>query len=317
MKTLTQLVVISALFIAAPLAALQKQGSLGSKDPGLFNLKGTIYFLPSGTERMPDTIARMKPEGVIYTDRLDVPARDFNEGFPGVTSRFEWFGVIYTGRFEVDKPGEYTWRILSDDGSRLWIDDKELIDNDSIQGSTEKSAPVTLSKGPHTIKVWYFQGPATEIALQLFVQPPGADEKVFVMGDFAGGLKAAISKVQAAVTADGICARLDAGILFDTAKSDLKPAARDTLQALVELMASSPTATVRIDGHTDSVGDDASNQKLSEARALSVRAAVVAAGAPKTVTFQTRGLGESKPVASNDTDAGRAQNRRVEVCIRP
>ena len=65
------------------------------------------------------------------------------------------------------------------------------------------------------------------------------------------------------------------------------------------------------------MGDDAYNVKLSEARAASVRAALLAAGLPKGVTFETKGYGKARPVASNDSESGRARNRRVEVYIKP
>jgi hypothetical protein len=96
------LCLLTVLLFAAPAFA---DGGLGSKDPGLYNLKGTIYFLPEDTGAMPKDIEKQKSEGVIYTEKLDVPARSFEEGFPGITNRFEWFGVIYTGRFNVTKPG--------------------------------------------------------------------------------------------------------------------------------------------------------------------------------------------------------------------
>ncbi len=86
-------------------AQRRKPGGLGTKDPGLFNLTGSIYFLESGTRGMPPDLRVKKVEGTIYTDRIDVPVRDFTEGFPGVTDRFEWFGIVYTGRFFVDVPG--------------------------------------------------------------------------------------------------------------------------------------------------------------------------------------------------------------------
>jgi outer membrane protein OmpA-like peptidoglycan-associated protein len=254
---------------------------------------------------------------VIYTDRLDVPTRDFSEGFPGVTDRFEWFGLLYTGNLQIEKPGEYGWRIVSDDGSRLWIDDKEIIDNDGVHGTLEKTASVTLARGRHAVKVWYYQGPATEVALQLFVRPPGGEEKIFTMSDYAAGFAAAAGKVRAEATPEGIRVRMDAAILFDTAKSDLKPAAREAIQAVSELIAAYPNATVRVLGFTDSVGDDAYNLKLSENRATSVKNALVAAGPPQGVVFETKGYGKANPVASNDTEAGRALNRRVEVVIKP
>lgn len=315
----TFIIVVTAVAALTGVGRLsaQKAGSFGSKDPGLFNLKGTIYFLPDTTDSLPADLETMKPEGVIYTDRLDVPTRDFLEGFPGVTNRFEWFGLLYTGQFQVDKAGAFTFKLVSDDGSRLWIDGKEVIDNDGTHGTDEKEGTVSLARGPHAIKVWYYQGPATELALQLFVRSPGSQEKIFAMGDYAAGLSAAMKKVEAEATPEGIRVRMDAAILFDTAKSDLKPAARDAIQAVSELIAAYPNATVRVLGFTDTVGDDAYNERLSEARAGSVKAALVAAAPPRGVTFETKGYGKARPVASNDTEGGRARNRRVEVYIKP
>jgi len=311
------LLAIGMCSLASVAAAQQKTAAFGSKDPGLFNLTGTIYFLPEGSEGLPADLAKMKPQGTIYTDRLDVPTRDFQDGFPGVTDRFEWFGLIYTGQFQIDAPGEFQWRLVSDDGSRLWIDDKEVIDNDGVHGTLDITATVPLASGPHSIKVWYFQGPATEVALQLFVQPTGGEEKIFSMADYAAGLSAALKKVNAEATPDGIRVRMDAAILFDTAKSDLKPQAREAIQALSEVIASYPNSTVTVLGFTDSVGDDAYNVKLSDARAVSVKTALAALNPPPGVSFEIKGLGKAQPVASNDTEAGRAQNRRVEVYIKP
>jgi len=318
LSALSIVLLVIGLFLTTPaVSAQQKPSVFGSKDPGLFNLTGTIYFLPDDCEGLPGDLAKMKPQGTIYTDRLDVPTRDFQEGFPGVTNRFEWFGLVYTGQFQVETPGEYLWRLVSDDGSRLWIDGKEAIDNDGLHGTLDKDATVPLARGPHSIKVWYYQGPATEVSLQLFVQPPGGEEKIFSMADYATGLRAALKKVNAEATPDGIRVRMDAAILFDTAKSDLKPQAREAIQALGEVIASYPNSTVSVLGFTDSVGDDAYNLMLSEARAESVKAALAGLNPPTGVIFETKGLGKARPVASNDTEAGRTRNRRVEVFIKP
>ncbi|MFZ2959370.1 MAG: PA14 domain-containing protein [Candidatus Ozemobacteraceae bacterium] len=206
-----------------PLFAGQ-ENCFGSKDPGLFNMKGNLYFLPDGNEGMPEKLGEASSSGVIYTDHLDVPSRSFTEGFPGVTDRFEWFGLLYTGQFEVEKTGEYRWRLFSDDGSRLWIDGNEVIDNDGVHPGQEKDGVVSLTRGPHSIKVWYFQGPADEIAIQLFVTPPGGGEIIFSMKDFSTNLGKEIEKVQAKPTAEGIKVQLDAAVLFDTGKSIWKTA---------------------------------------------------------------------------------------------
>jgi outer membrane protein OmpA-like peptidoglycan-associated protein len=102
------------------------------------------------------------------------------------------------------------------------------------------------------------------------------------------------------------------GILFDTDSDHLKDESRPTLDALVAAAKTQPAWNFGIEGYTDNVGGDAHNQTLSEKRALSVKAYLVAAGVDaKRLT--TQGFGASKPVASNDTELGRSQNRRVEI----
>ena len=308
---------VAFLAFASSVLAADPGGSLGKRDPGLLNLKGTIYTLEEETEGMPADLESRPPIGVIYAEALDVPPRDFTDGFPGVTDRYEWFGVVYTGTFEISEPGTYKWRLASDDGSRLWIDGRELIDNDGVHGFSEGEGEAELSKGPHAMRLWYFQGPATEIGLQLFVTPPGGEEKIFRLRDFASGLTSALENVDARATKDGIRVNLDAAVLFDTNKHELKPQAREAIASVARVITAYPKAIVEISGHTDSVGETEPNQQLSERRAESVRAALQASGLPPGVKVTTSGFGESQPVATNDTEKGRALNRRVEILIRP
>jgi hypothetical protein len=147
-------------------------------------LRGEVYALREGTERLPD-FSKMKPEGVIYTPYLCVPPRAFDEGFPGVTNRFEWFAIDYTGRFWISEPGTYRFALLSDDGSILYIDGKRVIQNDKVHPVVEKTGFVNLKNGAHTIRVSYFQGPRFHVALVLRVAMPGSNElRVFHTGDF-------------------------------------------------------------------------------------------------------------------------------------
>ena len=307
------------VFLVSSFAVLgqKKDAGFGTKNPELFSFKGTIYELPADTEQMPEDVSKLKSLGVVYTDKLDVPLRDFTEGFPGVSNRFEWFGIVYTGAFEIAKPGVYRWKLASDDGSRLWIDDKDVINLDGVHGQSSDERDTELAAGMHRIKVWYFQGPATELAIQLFVKEPDAEEeKIFRISDYASKLALAAQSLSAKTTAEGIRINLDATILFDSGKDELKPQAAETITKIAEMIRSYPGATVRVEGHTDSVGEDASNQKLSERRAASVVAALKPKG-PSDVKLLATGFGESQPVATNDTDAGRAKNRRVEVLIVP
>ena len=102
------------------------------------------------------------------------------------------------------------------------------------------------------------------------------------------------------------------GILFDTDSDHLKAESKPTLDALIAAARTQPTWNFGIEGYTDNVGGDAHNQALSEKRALSVKAYLVAAGVDAS-RLTTQGFGASHPVSSNDTELGRSQNRRVEV----
>lgn len=107
----------------------------------------------------------------------------------------------------------------------------------------------------------------------------------------------------------------DAGdVLFAFNKSDLTPAAQNQLNALMPKLQSADVVSIKVVGHTDSVGSDAYNQMLSERRATSVAAYLMNQGLdPNKLTSE--GKGESEPIADNATDEGRAKNRRVELHI--
>jgi outer membrane protein OmpA-like peptidoglycan-associated protein len=103
-------------------------------------------------------------------------------------------------------------------------------------------------------------------------------------------------------------------VLFDTGGAVLKPGAQLLLDKLAVYLQQNPDARAIIEGHTDNVGSDAMNQSLSERRAASVAAALQARGV-SAARLETVGLGEAYPVATNDTSAGREENRRVEVVL--
>lgn len=103
------------------------------------------------------------------------------------------------------------------------------------------------------------------------------------------------------------------GIYFDTAKSDLKPESDAAVGEIAKLLKSHPTLKVYIVGHTDMVGDAASNLKLSQARAQSVVAALSSKYAIPAARLVAFGAGPYAPVATNKTEDGRAKNRRVEL----
>lgn len=113
---------------------------------------------------------------------------------------------------------------------------------------------------------------------------------------------------------EGILVTFDSGILFDVDQSDLRPAAQANIQELAKVLSKYDDTEVVIVGHTDASGADDYNAKLSQKRAEAVASYAQAQGLDRN-RLRIVGEGETAPVASNDTEVGRQQNRRVEVAI--
>lgn len=113
-----------------------------------------------------------------------------------------------------------------------------------------------------------------------------------------------------------IAIKLPSGITFDTNQAVLRPDMRPALDQVAQTLASYQSTFIDVTGHTDSTGTDAINQPLSERRANAVADYLQYQGVQRA-RMAVRGYGAQFPVASNDTEAGRAQNRRVEIRLSP
>ena len=167
--------------IAAAVALLGGQEkpeyTFGTTVVGTSGFEGAIHFIPAGTEWLPKLNPK-KAVGKIYTTSLNVSPRRFDTGFPGITARFEWFALDYTARFWIEHEGRYHFRLLSDDGAILSINGKTFVDNDGIHPPESRIGSAEFSRGIHTVRVTYFQGPRTHVALVLDVSPPGGERYV-------------------------------------------------------------------------------------------------------------------------------------------
>ncbi len=190
--------------------------------------------------------------------------------------------------FEVGPAIEATHVEISTDGT-TWIDAGRIAGG---AASTDISPVATAGAAFHYVRL-------TDLRRGCGGPFPGADI------DAIGAIGSAL-----ALTLAG-------AVLFDSGQSTLKPEAQAALETVAARIREVGTGAVEIKGHTDSVGSDAANQALSEARAKSVAAFLASIDALKGMIFTSAGFGESRPIASNDSDEGRARNRRVEILVTP
>jgi outer membrane protein OmpA-like peptidoglycan-associated protein len=114
----------------------------------------------------------------------------------------------------------------------------------------------------------------------------------------------------------GIVITLSGSVLFATGEHSLLPIAKDKLREVAQVLIEQGDSTIVVEGHTDARGSSNKNHELSLLRAQEVRGYLVSQGIP-TSSIQAQGLGEERPVATNDTAEGRANNRRVEIVVNP
>ena len=175
--------------------------------------------------------------------------------------------------------------VVNGDGSGTYSDDKVSIVNDGTGSATVDGATVSAKPVPKAGKVGTF---------------PSID---------------AAKPVQSC----GTVITLEDSVLFDFGSSGLRSEASTTLSNLATVLKDSKAPKVQVQGHTDSISDDASNQTLSEQRAKAVTDALTSNGV--TATIESVGYGETRPVAPNensdgsDNPAGRRLNRRVEIFV--
>lgn len=179
--------------------------------------------------------------------------------------------------------------------------DIEMVNNGDGSGTyTDKSKNLVIENdGKGKAKIT-FNGQTTEVDAKP-LEKPGKLPKLEMVPPVPS------------IEANSLLITLDSGVLFDVDKYDVRPEAEEVLKNLAIVLKEAGVKNFEIDGHTDSDASDEHNQVLSENRANSVKNFLASQGVTAEIT--TKGYGESRPVASNDTAEGKQKNRRVEVII--
>lgn len=230
--------------------------------------------------------------------------------------------IIYCDAYLYDYRSQRKYPILKDGTGRY------LAEPQSDANDGGRWWPSALKPGGRQLMSLTFQAPADSVPDAAVVVPflvpfwkvtlAGSSGVSQNSGLAVVGAESALTRVladlKAAETATEITLVLDAAVLFDHDKSDIRPDADKALLSMLSVVDEYASSKVRIEGHTDSTGEDDYNLALSERRAQSVMDWMTRHGcAPARLSIA--GFGETKPAASNDTDAGRQKNRRVEVII--
>ncbi|HEX7758086.1 MAG TPA: PA14 domain-containing protein [Caulobacteraceae bacterium] len=142
------------------------------------SLRGDIYLLPGGGDHPPD-FRTLRPVGAVYVRALNMPDQDWRTGLPGITSRAEWFALDYNGTFTAKTPGRYRFIPIGNDGSRLIIDGKVVVDDYGVHDAATATGEADLGPGPHRLEAQYFHGPRERLAFQLRCKGPTGPEAVF------------------------------------------------------------------------------------------------------------------------------------------
>lgn len=214
--------------------------------------------------------------GTFSLDSYEKYIRYFNSPAKSENKVKTWYGRIAHVAIQVQK-----------ERLRIWIDGEKLYD-----------APKGVAKA----------GEFNQLFFKL-ASSPYKDEQI---GVYVGNIKIAKGLIPPRQHLLQNGSFTTTGILFDNGASRIKPQSFGVIKSVADLLLENPQLRLQIVGHTDNVGDDKTNLTLSEQRAAAVKEILVSTHSISTDRLETLGKGEAVPVSTNDSEAGRTQNRRVE-----
>ncbi len=278
--------------------------------PGLVYGTGKrAICLPLGQLSFADVAVSFKPGAKPSRTPFDFPGSALGEPDYRSTTSADFISLGCDGELVV----QFTDNVLVDvEGVDLYIFE--------IGPIVERTELAISVDGREWVEVGVIEGARSDVDIRPFAKK--GERYGFVRlrnaGKACGGNHAGADIDAIAAVGAEIRLSLDSALLFDVGQSALKPEALSALDALAQqVQAYGKDIRVTVEGHTDSTGADAANLALSEARAKSVWAYLGQRVALPASRVSLKGFGETRPVATNDTEEGRAKNRRVDLLIAP
>ena len=304
---LTLLLNLSAQSDSVPQKGFTDKEVFGEKDEHINNFTGYLYYIPENTWQLPD-FNKLTPVGRIYTNSLNIPEQSFEKGFPGVSDRFEYFAIDYKGEFYLKDSNLYCFSLGSDDGSKLFIDGNLIVNNDYQHSVKYETNYVILKKGIHEIEVQYFQGPRNSVALILTYKK--VYDKNYELFNLSKLYPISVNDNDSTIDIS-----IGNEILFEFDSFQLSEAAKKALNDIKRIIIDkTKIKSIVIEGHTDDIGSEDYNMKLSVNRANAVKDYMIKAGS-NSQYYLIRGCGKSKPKVPNVDEESRKKNRRIEMSI--
>lgn len=167
--------IITLFFVANSFG--QEDSKTKNNKPKL--IKGNVFIIEKTTTRLPSDFSKLPHITTIFVNEINVPTRAWNNGFPDLPEIYEWFAIEYKVTMRINEDGNYKFKLVSDDGAKLYIDKKLIVDNDGTHQFLPVSGSAKLSKGDYNFKLQFFQGPRYEAGIQLFVKKDSGKEVIF------------------------------------------------------------------------------------------------------------------------------------------
>lgn len=211
--------------------------------------------------------------------------------------------MVLHGTVKMPLDACYEFTITSDDGSRLWIDEHQVLNNDGGHEMRTKVDSFAIKQGNYDTKLWYFQGLPTRFGIIMDAKTVGKYEDYPKI----------INKKETDPPPKIITLR---NILFDLDQYDLNIRGRKEIEEALAMIRQQSPSKIIIIGHTDNLGVEVYNQNLSLKRAQSVKNELSRLLNELQIEFHCIGQGSEIPIASNLEVEGRHLNRRVELIIK-
>lgn len=303
--------ILSTLILLTACGCYDLQGQ-GRPDPVFSTFKGPVYKMPiikqprgkgftiGIVEHYDESVKDYDVIMDIELETPDIPNSDSVDGFPGHPQLKTQYAMLLDSEMTIKVPGCYQFRLKSDDGSILWIDDRKVVDNDGGHAMTTKTDSISLQPGTYPITLWYFQGHAAKFGIQL-------DSKLLGLPELCPVSAEPVSDIRLDFRSD---------VLFDSGSYDLLATAGEEMKGICNEIRILQPKKIQIYGHTDDIGTAENNQVLSFKRAETISNTLKKCLSGLEIEIHAIGKGESAPLTDNDSEENRSKNRRVEIIIK-